>query len=383
MNFPARRSIWIREWLSVNRLFIECALKGQDPGYAGDVQERFKKRFIAWFARKDGYLSTVGSGTNAIFIAIKALELPQGSVIHVSPITDPGTVSAIIESGLKVNVVDIESPISGQSSLESLESRLCAESSAFLLVHHAGWSARSDLFSKLCTARGLHLIEDFSQSVGAMVDGSYVGTFGTISAASTMYRKTLATGGSGGIVYTSTDQIYKRVELYKDRGKPVWKNNFYDEFLANRDGDNVVLAALNHNQDDINMAIGCSSLARLQGVIKMRRALVFALRAMINSSVSMPGNIECSSPFIVPLTFETTDAKASAVYRLSARKIPCNIDYRFNVSKWKWTFPFLHGCCDTPNANQYLEKTVFLYINERYQMKHIRYIAEALNHSML
>jgi len=380
MKFPARRSIWIKEWLSVNRLFIECALKGQDPGYAGEVQDRFKRRFLAWFAKKEAYLTTVGSGTNAIFIAIKALGLRQGSVVHVSPITDPGTVSAIIEAGLKVNVVDAESPLSGQTSLESLESRLCDESSAFLLVHHAGWPARSDLFSKLCCERGLHLIEDFSQSVGAMIEGSHVGTFGAISAASTMYRKTLATGGSGGIVFTSSDQIYKRVELYKDRGKPVWKNNFYNDFLANRDGDNVVLAALNHNQDDINMAIGCSSLARLQDVIEIRRSLVFALREMIKSEVCIPSNIECSSPFIVPLSFQTIDAKASAVSRLSANGVPCNIDYRFNVAKWRWVFPFLHGCCDTPNASEYLEKTIFLYINERYKKKNIKFIAELLNH---
>ena len=146
-----------------------------------------------------------------------------------------------------------------------------------------------------------------------------------------MYRKTLATGGSGGIIFTRA-RFSQAVSLHKDRGKPIWNPDFYDNFLANRDGNNVQLAALNHNQDDLNLCIGLSSLRRLPSVIRKRVKLVYDLRQYLDSSVLLPPNIESSSPFIVPLTFASQQLKSHVAFVFEQHNIPRNPDYKFNVA---------------------------------------------------
>ena len=382
MRFPKRRSIGLSEWKNIFLLGIRSLLTGYDPGYNGPIQSKFKQSFLGWFdSSSDSFLEVAGSGTNAIFVGIKALNLPPQSVVHVSPITDPGTIAAILLCDLKVNILDVETTSNGQTSLSSLKAQLLPDSSAVVLIHHAGWPAQSDLFKNFCKEHNLAFFEDFSQSIGATISGRKVGTFGDISAASTMYRKTLATGGSGGIIFTRS-RFSQAVSLHKDRGKPIWNPDFYDNFLANRDGNNVQLAALNHNQDDLNLCIGLSSLRRLPSVIRKRVKLVYDLRQYLDSSVLLPPNIESSSPFIVPLTFASHQLKSHVASVFDEHNIPCNPDYKFNVADWNWVKPFQSGECFTPNAKIYLSQTIFLYLNERYKSSHVRFIADLVNHAI-
>ena len=383
MKFPKRRSIGFSEWMNIFLLGFHSLYTGDDPGYNGQIQTKFKESFLRWFDEShDSFLEVAGSGTNAIYVGIKALNLPPKSVVHVSPITDPGTIGAILLNDLYVNILDVVSGTCGQTCLSSLKTNILPNSSGVVLIHHAGWPAQSDLFRTFCHDNHLAFFEDFSQSIGATISGKKVGSFADISAASTMYRKTLATGGSGGIIF-SRQEFAKSVSLHKDRGKPIWKSDFYDNFLANRDGNNVQLAALNHNQDDLNLCIGLSSLNRLPSVIRKRVQLVHKLREHLDSSVCIPYDIDSSSPFIIPLTFSSDKLKSHVVSSFDFYQIPCNPDYKFNVSHWDWVTPYHAGNCITPNANTYLSRTIFLYLNERYEFSHIRSISNVVNNSIL
>ena len=271
LKFPKRRALGLLETYEILRLMIEAIITGDDPSYEGKIQEKFKQSFLAWYGNKKGYVELVSSGTNAIYCALLALDLPKDSIVHVSPITDPGSVSAIINAGYRVNVLDTDSEISGQTSLDSLQVNLTSESSAVLLVHHAGWPGKSLEFASFCKKNSLKLVEDVSQSLGSISNNQYTGLYGDIAVASTMYRKVLTTGSSGGILYTHNYEYYKRICLFKDRGKPIWKKTFSNDFQAARDGNNIILPALNNNQDDLNIAWGIGSLHRLPRVIEKRK----------------------------------------------------------------------------------------------------------------
>ena len=381
MKFPARRAISMRELIAVNKILLKSIFSGSDPSYSGDIQLRFQEEFLRWFGEVDGFMCPANSGTNALYIALKSLDLPKDSVVHISPITDPGSVSAVVESGCRINIMDSESG-SGQASITSFEKRITPMSSAVLLVHHAGWAANNSIFHNVCRLRGLKLIEDFSQSHGAKSSGEYVGKQCDISAASTMFSKTLTTGGCGGIVYTKNEDLYRKVLMHRDRGKPLSSKSLQDLSCNLKDGNLSRLSALNHNLDDISAAIGCSSLSKLTYTIQKRRDLALTLRKCLDSMIYIPQNIEDSSPFVVPLTFPSHHSKKRAVFILKENNIPHNPNYKYLVGSWEWIQPYLYGDNVTPNAVSYIENSIFLYLNERYKHYHMRNIADLINSTM-
>jgi len=187
VKFPARRAIWINEWLSVLKLFLYSAITEEDPGYSGYYRQKYSKNLSNFLSKEKGYVFPACSGTNALYIALKAIPKTETrNVVHVSAITDPGSIAAIIDAGYKINVIDSESPQDGQSSLSSLKNalnRFKTSSAAFLLVHHAGWlSTNIYEFKRTCQQYNCAFIEDISQAHGAKLEDEIVGSFGDISA---------------------------------------------------------------------------------------------------------------------------------------------------------------------------------------------------------
>jgi dTDP-4-amino-4,6-dideoxygalactose transaminase len=107
------------------------------------------------------------------------------------------------------------------------------------------------------------VIEDCAQAHGARIDGRLVGSFGKVAAFSTMGGKHHCTGGQGGVVFTTDEDLYWRSRRASDRGKP-----FGLESSRN------CIAALNLNLNDFAAAIGRVQLAKLPGIVARRRGVV-------------------------------------------------------------------------------------------------------------
>src|SRR5437868_668540 len=75
-----------------------------DPGYQGAFEKIYTDDFVAMMG--GGYADSVATGTAAVFLSVAALELPKGSQVIVSPITDPGTLSSITMNGLRPRLAD-------------------------------------------------------------------------------------------------------------------------------------------------------------------------------------------------------------------------------------------------------------------------------------
>ena len=171
-----------------------------DPGYQGVFEKLYTDAFVEMMG--GGYADAVATGTAALYVAVAALDLPKGSEVMVSPITDPGTLAAVVLNGLKPRLVD------------SKPGQLQCRPRAVRRAHHArslGGDHRA--LCRLCRGRstgssrsrmraGIKVIEDCSQAHFAKQKAKPVGTFGDIAAFSTMYRKAHMTGPSGGLVYS-------------------------------------------------------------------------------------------------------------------------------------------------------------------------------------
>jgi dTDP-4-amino-4,6-dideoxygalactose transaminase len=336
-----------------------------DPGYQGPFEKLYTDAFEAFMG--GGYADAVATGTSALFVAIAALELPKGSEVIVSPITDPGTLAAIILNGLKPRLADAR-PDNYNMGAPEFRARITKDVTGLVLVHSIGQAAE-DVEEIVADARraGIKVLEDCSQSHGARVGGRPVGAFGDIAAFSTMYRKGHMTGPSGGVVYARDLDLFRRALAHADRGKPRWRDDFDD-----RDPTNYLFPALNHNTDEISCAVGVASLGRLQDTIVRRLSFVtdFVEMLLDSSEVCRPyAYSPGDSPFVFPVIVDTDRiacSKREFAEAVRAEGIDLSPHYNYLVAQWHWVKPHLADGFVPTTAQDFLGRSFNLYLNEKY-----------------
>jgi perosamine synthetase len=335
-----------------------------DPGYQGSFEKLYTDAFVAMMG--GGYADAVATGTSALFVALAALELPEGSEVLVSPITDPGAIGAIILNRLRPRLMDSQ-PGSYNIGAAQFVERVGPQTRAAVVVHSAGQACEIEKIVAAAREREIKVVEDCSQAHAAKVAGRLVGTFGDIAAFSTMYRKAHITGASGGVVYSRDLELFRRALAYADRGKPRWRPDFDD-----RNPGTFLFPALNHHSDEISCAIGLASLRRLDDTIVRRLAFVADLSARLREEARIcrpygysPGD----SPFVYPILVEAERLSCSKVdFALAVQRegIGLNPHYQYVVADWPWVKPYLADDVDTPNARTVRDRSFVLYLNENY-----------------
>ncbi len=361
---PARLAVGTAERTMIAEALDYYTEHELDPGYQGPFEQRYCDAFCTLMG--GGYADAVATGTAALYIALAALNLPEGSEVLVSPITDPGSLSPIILNRLVPRLVDSRVG-SYNTGVKEIQSRITKRTSCILVVHSLGQAAEIDAIVELAHGLGLKVLEDCSQAHGALWKGQRVGTFGDVAAFSTMYRKASITGASGGVIFTKDIDIHQQALAYADRGKPRWRADFDD-----RNPAQYLFPALNFNTDEISCAIGLASIHRLDETRRRRLEYVADVSNLIHKrcSACRPyGYADDDSPFIYPIVVNTgairvnKEAFARAVI---AEGIGLNPHYQYLVADWPWVRPYLSDDFDTPNARNIRDSTFNLYLNEKY-----------------
>ena len=366
---PVRSAPWPRRCLfgmeekqAAIDVFDRAIEAGEAFGYNGPEEQAYCAEFSAFLG--GGYADAVNSGTTAVHVALRALEIEPFTEIVVPPITDPGGVMPVPLMGC-IPVPADTAPGSYNTDAERIAARLTPRTRAILVAHIAGIPCDMDPILELARARGLPVVEDCAQAHGAVYRGRPVGTLGDIAAFSTMYGKHHATGGQGGIVFTRDEQRYRKIRWMSDRGKP---------FGLPPGSDNVV-AALNLNSDELACAIGRVQLRKLPGFLARRQRFATSLSQACRKLetvrvLNAPPDCENACWF---LFFRLDIArlhcdKAAFVAAVRAEGIPCETSYLhtpaiaewcrarrvFGSSGFPWTDPQYGGDAravyDLPNA---------------------------------
>src|SRR5438477_1966174 len=370
---PGRFAFGDAELAAVQEVFGYYRERNLDFGYQGHFEESYCQAFVRYLDAP-GYADAVATGTAALFVALAALQLPRGSHVAVSPITDPGTINAIILNGCAPVLMD-SMPGSYNAGPEQFRQRLTPTTRAVVLVHAAGVAAPVDEFLPIARERGIQVLEDCSQSHGARLNGKQVGTFGDIAAFSTMYRKNHATGGCGGVVFTPDENLYHLVRAYADRGKPFWQPGFND-----KDPKQFLFPALNLNIDELSCAIGNQTLARLDETNRRRRAFLRTLSDALRerSAVCTPSRVsDDDAPFFFPI-FVAREKLSCDVRQfaeaIAAEGINVNPHYDYVVWERPYVKPYLVDNFPTPNAVACRDGSFNLLFNENFGPDEVRYI---------
>jgi dTDP-4-amino-4,6-dideoxygalactose transaminase len=376
-GLPPRRLFGEAELQRVRDVFENSWETGIDFGFQGKYEEAYTTEFCRY--QGCGYADAVSSGTAAVFLALKALNIDPGTDIIVSPVTDPGGVMPVLMLGMNLVLADAE-PGSYNTGPEEFEKALTANTRAAIITHAGGHPVQMDEILEIASSRGVKIIEDCSQAHGALSGGKKVGCFGDLAVFSTMFSKTHATGGCGGIVFTTSEEYYWRVRSLADRGKP-----FHQKKFNPKNPIDFLWPSLNFNQDEVSCAIGSATLAKLPQTIQRRNRIAKKLDAALSASCLVS---PCThrydgtpSPFFHTVAVDIdklTSSKKVFAETIAAEGVWINPDYRYVVSEWDWVKRVMPACTSTPNATRFREETFNILFNERFSERDIKTIVRCI-----
>jgi dTDP-4-amino-4,6-dideoxygalactose transaminase len=162
----------------------------------------------------------VGSGTEALVLALRALGVGTGDEVVTSPFTYFATVEAIRMADARPVFVDVE-PGGFNLDPAGLEAALSPRTRAVLPVHLFGRCADMERIRAVADARGVPVVEDAAQAVGARRGGRGAGAWGAAGCFSFYPTKNLAAAGDGGAVTTDDPELADRIRLLRSHGSRV------------------------------------------------------------------------------------------------------------------------------------------------------------------
>ena len=134
-KMPPRFSFGPRENSEIKKMIRYYKKKEEDPKYSGEWEKKYCARFIKFMG--GGYADAVATGTGAIYVAMKALQIKKDSDVIISPVTCSGNFSCITEQGLNPVLVDSE-PNSYNTSLEKIKERITKKTKLIQITHVGG-----------------------------------------------------------------------------------------------------------------------------------------------------------------------------------------------------------------------------------------------------
>lgn len=198
---------------------IDAAIRGtlEDADFIGGKRVGKFERDFADF-QDAAFCIGVGNGTDALEIAIEAMELPKDSEIVVPANSFIASSEAVTRSGCRVVFCDCD-PKNYTISISSLKSKITTKTSAILAVHMYGHPCDMDPIIAIAEKHDLKIIEDCAQAHGATYKGKKLGAIGHVGAFSFYPGKNLGAYGDGGMISTNCPSIAKQARMIANHGR--------------------------------------------------------------------------------------------------------------------------------------------------------------------
>ena len=219
---------------------------------------KFEKAFKKIVSRR--YSVAVSSGTAALDIAIRSLNLKKNDEIIVPNFTIISCLNEIIREGIKPIFIDAD-PFTFNIDTNQIEKKISKKTKAILVVHVYGLPADLDEIIKIKNKYKLKLIEDCAEQLGQTYKKKPIGSFGDISTFSFFANKHITTG-EGGMVVTNKESYYKKFLELRNICFSLKKPRFIH--------DNI---GWNYRLTNMQAAIGYAQLKKLGLFIKKKRQI--------------------------------------------------------------------------------------------------------------
>jgi dTDP-4-amino-4,6-dideoxygalactose transaminase len=180
----------------------------------GPPVQQFEESFAKLCASR--YAVGVGTGTDALFLALKAIGVGPGDEVISAPNSFIATTGAIVAAGARPVYVDVGEDFCIDPTL--IGRAITKRTKALLPVHYSGCPAQMGPILKIAKAHDLPVIEDACQAISGAIDGRVTGSFGSAAGFSLHPLKNLNVWGDGGVAVTSDPEIHARLKLLRNHG---------------------------------------------------------------------------------------------------------------------------------------------------------------------
>jgi CDP-6-deoxy-D-xylo-4-hexulose-3-dehydrase len=329
---------------------------------SGRYTQKFEENFAALLGVKKCLLVNSGSSANLLaFMTLTAPELGERQIRRGDEVITvaagfPTTVSPIIQYGAVPVFVDIE-PDTVNIDPALLEQALSDRTKAVMIAHTLGNPFDLEKVVAFCKKHGLWLVEDNCDALGSRYKGQLTGTFGDLGTSS-FYPPHHLTMGEGGAVYTSDPLLAKIALSFRDWGRDCWcqsgcdntcKCRFTKQFgtLPKGYDHKYVYSHFGYNlkATDLQAAIGCAQLEKLEGFSALRKRNFEFLYDRLKDIPALkimkkqPGSDPAWFGFLVTLTKEASFSRNELAEFLESRNIQTRNLFSGNLTR--------HPCFET------------------------------------
>mgnify|MGYP000088334148 CR=1 FL=1 len=254
---------------------IEAAIKKVlSRGYyiLGEEVENFEKEFADYISSKSAI--TCNSGTDALFIALKQLQIGPGDEVIIPSHTAVATAAAVIMTGAKPVYVDID-PEFYTIDPEKVFEACTINTKAVIAVHIYGQPSDMDRLTEVANLKKIKLIEDCAQSVGPSYSNKKLGSFGDVGCFSFFPTKNLGALGDGGCIVCNDLDLAEKMKRFRQYG---WNNK-----------RKTLSPGINSRLDELQAAVLRVKLENLdKDILERNRQAKFYSTKLSNSNILVP-----------------------------------------------------------------------------------------------
>lgn len=288
----------------------------------------------------------LASGTDALVLALRALDIGTGDEVIIPAYTFFATAGAVMSVGAKPVFVDID-PINYEIDVTRIGDRMTSKTKAIIPVHLYGHPADMDPLLELARMHGLKVIEDNAQAFGSTYRGRKTGAMGDIGCLSFFPTKNLGAYGDAGMVATNDPALAERMRMLRTHG---WRKKYYSEEVG-----------YNSRLDALQAAILQAKLPYVDSWNDKRREIARRYNEHLASLVTIP--VECEwGKHVYHLYIVRSERRDELQAFLKQKGIASEIYYPLppHLSKPCHEFGYREG--DFPHAERASRETLALPI---------------------
>ena len=310
------------------------------------------------------------NGTDALQVALMALDLKEGDEVITADFTFAATVEVIHLLKLKAVLVDVDYD-TFTIDTEQLKKAITSKTKAIIPVHLFGQCANMEEIQKIAKEHQLYVIEDNAQAIGADFifsngEKKKAGTIGTIGTTSFFPSKNLGCYGDGGAIFTNDDDLAYKIRGIVNHG--MYKRYYHDEIGVNSRLDSIQAVILRKKLPHLNQY----NEAR-------RKAADFYDEAFANHpNILTPKRAENSTHVFHQYTLRLLNGKRDELQAfLASKEIPAMIYYPVALRNQKAYFQESDPK-NFINTDKLLEQVISLPMHTELDEKQLRYITDAV-----
>jgi dTDP-4-amino-4,6-dideoxygalactose transaminase len=310
------------------------------------------------------------NGTDALQIALMALDLKEGDEIITADFTFAATVEVIHLLKLKSVLVDVDYD-TFTISTEAIKKAITPKTKAIIPVHIFGQCANMEEILKIAEEHNLYVIEDNAQAIGSeytFSDGTVkqAGTMSTVGTTSFFPSKNLGCYGDGGAIFTNNDELAHRLRGIVNHG--MYERYYHDEVGVNSRLDSIQAAVLRKklpNLDNYNEA-------------RKKAADYYDEAFAGNENILTPKRAEYSSHVFHQYTLRILNGKRNELQKfLTQKEIPAMIYYPVALRKQKAYYQESNDA-DFVNTDKLLDQVISLPMHTELDDEQLKYITDAV-----